>query len=87
MYILLDAGTCRSSYAQSRDDVTSGPACVVTWSAARSPACRWLGTAAKFIMPGCASGMKAKGLVAAAAAAAAARWGGYGNAGGPMTDL
>ena len=63
------------------------PARVVTWSAARSPACRWLGTAAKFIMPGCASGMNANGPAAAAAAAAAARCGGYGNAGGPMTDL
>lgn len=42
--------------------------------------------AAKFIMPGCVSGMNAKGP-AAAAAAAAARCGGYGNAGGPMTDL
>jgi len=46
---------------------------------------------AKFIMPGCAaaSGMKAaaNGLAAAAAAAAARCAGGYGNAGGPMTDL
>jgi len=61
------------TYERSRDDVTSGPACAVTWSAVRSPACRWLGTAAKFIMPGCASGMKANGPAAAAAAAAAAR--------------
>lgn len=64
---------------------------MVTWSAARIAGCRWLGTAeaaaaAKFITPGCASGMNANGP-AAAAAAAAARCGGYGNAGGPMTDL